>query len=257
MNEDFIIRWTFGEAIGRTTSLQALDMLECSIKYASIHFPNAEKYLCYNSISSPRLLRQLDSLRAFDVTFIDQSEFSPIFQNVNGKNSFWKYLPTRINKEKYELFLDNDVVIWRLNSAIPEWLKSQGALISEDWNGQFYGELSKEIPVGRNLNTGVLGLPPGIEIHLPDIRQFQEFFHTEQGFVVHEILNSEIPLMIIDKECIFQANHFLDRRPTLKEVIEKFDIGHFCGCSYSHYFEWDKYYKDGIWRYLHSEFGKF
>lgn len=247
MTSNLVIRWTFGEASGRPTSLQGLDMLECSIRFANQLFPDAKKVVCYNSIKSRRLLTALEQLRVLGLDLINQESLGSPFLNVGGKNSFWKYLPERIDEDKYELFLDNDVVIWTIPLPIQEWLTSNSILISEDWNGSFYGEFQSDVNSNRSLNAGIIGLPPKFRISLPDTTYLKDFFHSEQGFAVSKILESRLPIHVIAKELVYQSNHFVENRIAAHLLMNRFSIGHFCGCTYAHYFEWDKYFKDEVW----------
>lgn len=252
MEDDLIIRWTFGEAIGRPTSLQGLDMLECSIRFAQSLIPNAKLYVCYNSIRSDRLLSKLNKVADLGVSLIDQNDLNPEFTGVTGKNSFWKYIPGRIELNKFELFLDNDVIIWRVPELIKTWAESNSILISEDWNGSHYGEFAGSIQTPDSYNAGIIGLPPGFEIPVPRTSDLSEHFHSEQGYVASQILQSGKPVRLIKKELIYQANHFLESRLPADQMLDQFSIGHFCGCTYCHYVEWDKYFKEAVWNYFES-----
>ncbi|MEM7036337.1 MAG: hypothetical protein AAF570_05095, partial [Bacteroidota bacterium] len=158
----------------------------------------------------------------------------------------------RIDADKFELFLDNDVIIWRLPEAIRTWIKTNSILVSEDWNGAHYGEFSDSLKTTDSYNAGILGMPPGFEIDLPNTSLYSDHFHSEQGSVASRIVNSGKPIRLIRKKTIYQANHFLKSRIPAAQMLTRFSIGHFCGCTYCHFFEWDKYFKDAVWEYLES-----
>lgn len=56
---NIIFRWTFSETKECPTSLQAFDMLECSILFIQHLFPNAKRFIVYNSLKSTRTLERL------------------------------------------------------------------------------------------------------------------------------------------------------------------------------------------------------
>lgn len=242
-NKNLVIRWTFGEFSPRSTSLQAFDMLECSVSYAKLLFPNARKTILYNSLKSNQSFERLRKI-AKDIELI---ECQAIFNNYESKNSFWKYSPIRLDNSKYELLLDSDVVFWNVPSIILKWMDSDGVLLNTDWNGPYYGEFQNNIFTTKNYNAGIIGYPPNYTFELPDFSNMQELFHSEQGFIVKTFLESGKNLYILEKEDIYQSNNNLQKKLDSKTLYDNFYGGHFCGCNYGYYFDWDKYYKDKIW----------
>ena len=77
----------------------------------------------------------------------------------------WKLVPLRVFPARYELSLDNDVILWAAPRAMKEWLASDdtgACLMGEDVAsalGQF-GEACNY----RALNSGIRGLPPGFDM---------------------------------------------------------------------------------------------
>ncbi|PIB32230.1 hypothetical protein BFP78_10300 [Gaetbulibacter sp. 5U11] len=245
---NLIIRWTFGETEERSTSLQSFDMLDCSLSFASLIFPNAKMYIVYNSLKSDLTLNKLRKIALGKAGLI---ESNTKWEN-KKKNSFWKYVPIRIDSSKYELILDSDVVLWEVPDIINKWLNSDGVLINTDWNGRNYGSFEKDIPENFTFNAGILGFPPQYSFVLPDLSLLEEVFLSEQGFVSKEFINSNREMFVIQKLDVFQSNseEFIDNK--VNDILKKHKGAHFCGCNYCHFSHWDKYYKDDIWKYYFS-----
>lgn len=240
---NLIIRWTFGETEARPTSLQAFDMLECSILYAKRLFPFAKKYIVYNSLKSSRTLEQLTKIGGNEIEVI---EAKSSWDN-KSKNSFWKYIPQRIDKTKYELVLDSDVILWNVPTTIKSWLRSDGLLINTDWNGRNYGDYDKQIQEPFSFNAGIIGYPPQFEFELPNVDNFKEKFLTEQGFITHLFVSSNLKLFVLGKSEIFQSNAGEHINEKIENININYSGGHFCGCNFAHYQHWDKFYKDDVW----------
>jgi len=194
------------------------------------------------SIDRIKLLLQNE----IEIKFVENKDWSDISQ----KNSFWKYIPIRTNINKYELLLDNDLILWKIPEIIRFWYNSENLLINSDWNGTNYGEVNFSRMQG--LNAGILGYPPNYNFKIPDIKTFTDYFHTEQGYIVITFFESGKKIEIIPQNEIFQsnANEYIEK--PINNIIDKFCGGHFCGCTYSHYFHWDKYYKNQIWKYFYE-----
>ena len=240
---NLIIRWTFGETEARPTSLQAFDMLECSVLYAQKLFPSAKRYIVHNSLKS---LRTLERLKRIGYNRAKLIEAKSDWGN-KSKNSFWKYVPQRIDKSKYELVLDSDVIFWDVPTTMKSWLRSNGVLINTDWNGRNYGDYDAEIHQSFSLNAGIIGYPPLLEFELPNIDDFKEKFLTEQGFITHQFTSSNLKIFILNKSEIFQSNAKEHVNKKINKIKINYSGGHFCGCNFSHYQHWDKFYKDEIW----------
>jgi hypothetical protein len=241
-NDNLVIRWTFGETESRPTSLQAFDMLNCSVSFVKLLFPNARKVICYNSLKSNQSLKRLCEIGKR----VELVESKSNFEGCKGKNSFWKYFPLRLDNSKYELVLDNDLIFWNIPLTLIKWHNSDGVLLNTDWNGPHYGEYQSRLSIAKSYNAGVIGYPPNFDFPLPDLSKMQELFHSEQGFIVKTFLESGKKVFALEKEEIFQSNSE-ENKLNDSSLIDDFSGGHFCGCSYGHYFDWDKHYKDGIW----------
>lgn len=240
---NLIIRWTFGETKERPTSLQAFDMLECSVLYAQRLFPYAKKYIVYNSLKSNRTLEYLRRIAN------NKAELFEVKSDLDNsrKNSFWKYIPQRVDKTKYEIVFDSDIVLWKIPKTIRRWLFSDGLLINTDWNGRNYGDYDKFIDNSFSFNAGIIGYPPYFEFDMPNITCFKEKFLTEQGFITNKFITSNLELFVLGKSEIFQSNASEYIQKKITNITDIYSGSHFCGCNYCHYQHWEKFYKDDIW----------
>lgn len=103
------------------------------------------------------------------------------------KNSWWKYAPPRLDSSKYEIILDNDVVLWKIPPTLAKSI-SEGALVAlTDAAGRYDGDFSSKIDTYDQvlcLNAGLIGMPPdfSMDFNALDNIQLTDFFHSEQGF---------------------------------------------------------------------------
>jgi len=242
MHKNLVIRWTFGENKARPISLQSYDMLHCSVLFARRLFKNARLVLCQNNLSRYSE-KKIKSLLDHEIEIIDcKNEHF----NSENKNSFWKYIPARIDNNSWELLLDSDIVLWKIPETILNWIGSDKLLLNSDWNGSNYGYYENaNLPLG--LNAGVIGFPPTYVVDLPNFEGFKDLFHSEQGFIVKSFTDSEKEVLTIPRTDIFQSNAKNYIHNPIKDLTDSFHGAHFCGCNYAHYQHWDKYYKDQVW----------
>ncbi len=111
----------------------------------------------------------------------------------------WKLAPVRIFPHRYELSLDNDVILWAIPSAMQDWLGSgdrQACLMAADALpalGQF-SDLCKH----QALNSGIRGLPPGFDLEtrlqkmLVETGIILESELDEQGLQAATLLQSKL-----------------------------------------------------------------
>ena len=60
---------------------------------------------------------------------------------------------------KITLTLDNDVILWRMPSAIEQWLADGDSLLIAEDVLACYGQFSRFCPEAAR-NSGIIGLPP-------------------------------------------------------------------------------------------------
>lgn len=248
-----IVRWTFGQTPARPLSPQGIDMLETSIKFAQAILDglsgSVEYIVCHNNLNASTR-RQVDLMaKDLGVQSLDVTGNLPSnLVNVSEKNGWWKYCPPRIDENTYEIIMDNDVVIWNRPESLVAGVRENAFVTLTDAGGQFYGDYQDLIfAIAPNLclNAGILGLPRNVVIDTSKVngKQLSDFFHSEQGFVAMMYANylgrkRQIPLTEVQQ---LNINHL---RP--KELILKYDGGHFCGCTYNHFEYWEATYSNVI-----------
>jgi hypothetical protein len=74
----------------------------------------------------------------------------------------WKLAPLRVFPDRWEISLDNDLIVWDLPEAIGRWLETadpRQCLLAEDARA-LYGQFTRFCP-SEPRNAGLRGLPPG------------------------------------------------------------------------------------------------
>lgn len=154
--------------------------------------------VCYNNQES----NCLDFIKSLGVDVLDQSTFPKKFE---VKDAFWKLVPFRLRPEGYEIFIDNDLVIWDKIPEVDQFLDSKATLIYQGMWGK-HGVYN--LPVEFNVNSGIFGVPPNFDLekHVLDswkdpyleledkTIEFDRF--SEQGLVGTALLKNESYIVI-------------------------------------------------------------
>lgn len=159
------LRWTVGDV-----SDAGFQSLRLSIWSAWNLFGETARYaVCVNTLPVRQATARTGRLPC-EVSWINATQLVPdwLYRHVTGEMAegvAWKLAPVRLFPSLYELSLDNDVILWALPAAMKQWLNSeQGSLclMAADLQpalGQF-----SEICNRRPLNSGIRGLPPGLDL---------------------------------------------------------------------------------------------
>lgn len=154
-----LARWTIGGC-----SNLGIEVLKESIFKFSEAYPEFDKVLCYNNLTS----HNLEEIKKIKIRKHKQTNEECSFvmgkQNFMGDNSGcgWKLSPTRLNKNGHELWIDNDMVIVERIEIIDKWKRSNFSIISKGIH-RVYDVFEKEIK--GSLCAGLFGLPPRVDIH--------------------------------------------------------------------------------------------
>jgi hypothetical protein len=114
----------------------------------------------------------------------------------------WKFAPLRAFEDRYEIALDNDVILWDVPPAMRRWLDEggQAPLIAEDV-APAHGAFARLCgPAPRN--TGIRGLPPGFDLAAALARVLQahpaglESELDEQGLQVAALSLDAAPMVV-------------------------------------------------------------
>lgn len=159
------IRWTVGDV--STAGFEALQLSVWGMW--RLFGTNAQYVVCVNTIPVRQAIESTGEIPS-EVRWIDAGGLVPDWLGAHVSSEMaegvaWKLAPVRSFPDRYELSLDNDVVLWELPAAIERWLLSgrlESCLLAADLKpalGQF-ATLGQD----RALNSGILGLPPGFDL---------------------------------------------------------------------------------------------
>ena len=239
-----IIRWTLGK-----TSKEGVDCLKESIKsWELVYGDQFEKKICYNQID-PKILNNLN------VHLIDQSKYENSICHKPNLTS-WKFYPPRLNKETHEIFIDNDLIIYKKSPSVEKFLKSKKLFISTTDEGvtikEKYGRYKNLIPNDLIINSGLFGFPPHYNFQ-SELKMFFRLFSSLKGWSGHfdeegvlASLLSRKNLLIIPMEEISICNP----NPAIDQPYNLGSSGiHFAGLNRGRIEFWNKY-KESSKHYL-------
>jgi hypothetical protein len=210
-----LARWT----IGKTNK----DGYEClSLSIASfLRFYDADVVICHNCPLSelPAVLQQFK--------LVDQTQHLNV--GPEPKGVAWKLYPPRLDKNRHEICIDNDIVFNEPIEQIKTFFDSNCTLLLECIS-RTYGRFEKHVPPGFQINSGIYGMPPGFDLE-PFIRFYagdeweKNALHQhdknetfdEQGIIALALLTYSRYLIIPNKDitnCELQltpskGNHFI------------------------------------------------
>jgi hypothetical protein len=220
-----IIRWTIGN-----TSKQGLNCLKTSIKnIIKLYEKEFKYYLCYNNID----VNKIKWIYDFPISLVNQEKHLKSLSLIPTNNPCWKLYPPRLDINSYEIFLDNDLILYKkinLNEIINKNIFFISQAIEKS-----YGSLQNNINLNVNLNSGFFGVPPGfdfqkeIELIIKKFNIEWKNSHFEEQAVVAYIINKN-KYELINLEKIYIC----------KDKIKQSDYGlHFVGVNKGN----DKFWK--------------
>lgn len=144
-----LVKWTIGP-----TNPQGYESLEFSISSFQ-KFYDAEIIICHNcpAANLPSVIKNFE--------LIDQRKLS-----LSGPKPIgvaWKLYPPRIDINRHELSVDNDLILNQKIDEIENFFTSDSTLLLED-NSRTYGRFESHVPLGFQINSGLYGMPPGFDL---------------------------------------------------------------------------------------------
>lgn len=189
-----LARWTIGNV-----SLTGFEILNHSIKNFRKNYPEFDCLICYNEISFEKLPKKNNYfLQTHDCCKIP---VKPISTNA------WKLFPPRLRINSYEIFIDNDLIIYDRIPEIDKFLESNRPICYGCYDSRPlpYGIFSKEIKYFRKdnfiLNSGFFGVFPHYDFENEIIYYLNKLevkswgYFDEQGLVALCLLNKN-PIVI-------------------------------------------------------------
>lgn len=201
-----IARWTIGD-----TNPDGYECLFLSISSFLKHY-DVEVVICHNCEES-KLPSKTKQFRLINQKNIKVDGPVPI-------GVAWKLYPPRIDKNRHEICIDNDLVLNAQIDKISAFLESDSTLLLED-KGRTYGRFEKHVPANFCINSGIYGMPPQF-----DLDSYVKFYSgtswqknafnqhdknetfDEQGLVALALLNHK-RYFIIEKETITNCEYHL------------------------------------------------
>jgi len=183
-----IVRWTIGNVQPAGYDCLA----ESIIKFSKLY--DVEIVICYNGSQNLEFC-------GTKIKCIDQSiKFGSLERGVA-----WKLYPPRIDTNKHEIFIDNDVIIEEHIEEIDKFLMVDDCTLLLEGECRNYGKFEQHVPPGYKINSGIFGVPPGFNLE-KYIRFYGDNWtnncrHTsktwdEQGLVATALLSNKKKIII-------------------------------------------------------------
>ena len=182
MNMKPIIRWTIG--MHNPDSYLALNL---SIEnFHKIYNNRFDYYVCYNNCNSDHITKKIK------LKLIDQREHIHDLPCLPSTTS-WKLYPPRLNEETHEIFMDNDIIIYKSIDLIDAFLSSNNMTIMTEGYHRRFGTFDDRIKPHVKYNSGLIGIPPKFDfknkiIQLLGNNTLEDWF-DEQGLVAYILSN--------------------------------------------------------------------
>lgn len=123
----------------------------------------------YQSIIKLKQLYDVDIFICYNGCSISEHK-NKFFRCLNQSDLFskgigvaWKLYPARIDINRHELFIDNDLIIEKRIEKIDNFFNSDTTLLLEG-AGRNYGSFSQHVPRQYSINSGIFGVPPGFNL---------------------------------------------------------------------------------------------
>lgn len=206
-----LFRWIAGSCIK-----QGLEILEESV-FRAMKVLGEDRFdwmICHNGLDKAAMDHLRSIVKRRPIQLVAQSWedcpipddcWSPVRPDgsieVDGKKcggTMWKVCPARMRLDAHEIIMDNDIVMLDIIPQIEEFLDSDKTLLLEE-PIRFYGKESgspydKLFALGENLNSGLIGCPPGYNFDEQILTAWEECGrwrrHTqaeEQGLLMYTL----------------------------------------------------------------------
>ena len=192
-----IVRWTIGNC-----SEEGVECLRESIcKFIEIYNDQFDYFICYNNIEKEKLVWS----KKINIKLIDQKKYANSLKiKPYDKNPCWKLYPPRLRINSYEIFIDNDLIIYK-KINLDEFIKSNIFFITQALKKN-YGSLENFVKNKYNLNTGFFGIPKNFDLKKQInkiIKKYELNWDTshfeEQGVISYIISNNKHEIINLEK----------------------------------------------------------
>jgi hypothetical protein len=221
-----IIRWTIGNV-----SKEGIDCLKlCVNKIKKFYGEEFDYFICHNKIDK----NKIKWANRHKVELVDQVKYEDSLAIKPIRHPCWKLYPPRLNINSYEIFIDNDVVLYK-KIDLDKFIKNNYFFMSEAIKKN-YGTMQSIINKKPYLNSGFFGMPAGFdfqkEINLT-IKKFNikwgNSHFEEQGVVAHILNKNNCEVIGLEKIYVCSAEQQQD---DCYDGIKKSEFGlHFVGLN--------------------------
>jgi hypothetical protein len=213
------VRWTVGDV-----SRFGFEALRLSIWGARRLFGDEAIYtVCVNSIPVSQAQALTGpvppGIRWRDVSHELSDVVAPHLDHDMAEGVGWKFAPLRLHRDRHELALDNDCILWEVPPAMRDWLASERCcLLSEDMRACFgqFAAFCGDAP----RNSGIRGVPAGFDLEgaIQRILALRPVTLTseldEQGLQVAALSQGNAPL-VVQRDDVSICSPFPPHQPEL------------------------------------------
>jgi len=153
--------------------------------------------ICYNDIDPTKLPKGVQALNKAEQP--NNLKFLP-----QGKLPAWKLVPPRLDLNRHEIIMDNDVLLFKPLEEIEEFLAGNKFLTTEAYRRSYSIDYDALIRQDFNINVGIIGMPPGFDMEAAINEKLQrgwsEFFDDQS--IVAAILQDQDTIVVSKQKIV-------------------------------------------------------
>jgi len=199
-----------------------------SVRLIKKIYPSFELYICYNGLNKD----QQNFLKGFGINLIAQQTKG---LNCNPSGVAWKLYPPRIDITRHEIFIDNDLILYKPLDEIDWFLERSNSFIITEGLWRVFGNKESFVPKNLRINSGLFGIPPYFDFaqKINDLCKgscWEDYFN-EQGTVATIVCQNDYKIIPLHTVAICNEGRF---KPGTHGT-------HFCGLNKGFFESWNKY----------------
>lgn len=149
-----LLRYTIGPV-----NKIGFDILRHSIRLINKIYPDRfDIYICHNKLA----IKQFDLVskiaREYNIKLYEQSHTAGI--EYIPTDVAWKLYPPRLDINRHEIFIDNDLIVFKKLEELDWFLDSRDAFFITGDINRVLGRRDLLIPANMMINSGLFGIPP-------------------------------------------------------------------------------------------------
>jgi len=167
-----VVRWTFGPC----QSKLALYCLQKSVFCFQKIYGDSFDYFIFNNSQH--------TVQIENVQTIQQKIYSHSL-NFPRLGPAWKLFPPRWRYDSHEIFIDNDLILYKAHPVIDEFLAANDMIFCTEGLERRFGIFDPWIAEGIKLNTGLFGLPPCFDLKR-QVEEISSFMNLPPFFNIRD-----------------------------------------------------------------------